>query len=98
MSMVGEVMFFCGEGGGFAHVTDEHDVAAEEYAQRMAREYYDQHGEGAPLDRHVEWFSEGREASERRLSMRESAQVSEAIALLKRCGYRVGRRVRTESE
>lgn len=87
---VGEVMFICGKAGGM-YVSDEHDVAAEEYAKERNQEHRRRTGRWGSLDEQVDWLIEGREVSERRTMMSESQLIADAIDLLKRHGYGIRR-------
>lgn len=83
---VGEVMFFCGRGGG-VHVTDEHDVFADEYEYKMRLEWHATHDEGATLEQSVEWRQRARNASLRSLTVEESNALDAARELLEARGY-----------
>lgn len=91
---VGDVTFYCGKAGG-VHVTDEHDVAGEEHADRMNHEHRRRTGQWATLDQRVEWMLEGEAASRARMTITEHKQVVAAIEILERHGYKVKQPTRT---
>ncbi len=66
---LGDVSFFCGK-DGFVHVEDGHDAAATAHCNEMNIAYRARVGEFAGVEQQIDWLIEGREASERRASIR----------------------------
>lgn len=87
--MSGDVIFICGEGISDVIVNDEHDDAGFAHAESMAVKYHGEHGEWPSIDQRIPWIAEGREASRRRLAMKDYRAIEEAKALLTKHGYAV---------
>jgi hypothetical protein len=87
--VIGDLMFFCGEGGCHVQREDEHDEAARQHCKAMNRAHRDRTGDWAPMDLQVDWYVEGRAASERRATIEDSRAIDAAIALLQKHGFAV---------